>query len=91
MFEDAEAETLTTHATLHRLEFGRQRGFGSVKVTAQIGETRWKSSVFPQKSSSTPNSGHVHQQKSWLLLVSRKVMRLEGIDYGDEIQVTLTL
>ena len=46
-----DAETIAMHARLHRLEFGTQRGFGSVKVMAQIGDTSWKSSVFPQTSS----------------------------------------
>ena len=38
---------------MQRLEFGRRRGFGSVKVMARIGETQWKTSVFPQKVTST--------------------------------------
>ena len=45
------AEHIAMHARLHRLEFGRQRGFGSVKVVARIGDTEWKSSVFPQRAS----------------------------------------
>ena len=49
---DEIADTITMHARLHRLEFGRQRGFGSVKVIAHIGDTEWKSSIFPQRSSS---------------------------------------
>ena len=51
-FAGDEAEVLATHATLHRLEFGRSRGFGSVKLTAKIGETEWRTSVFPQKQQS---------------------------------------
>ncbi len=47
-----QAEHITTHAALHRMEYGKQRGFGSVKVIARIGGTEWKSSVFPQRSSS---------------------------------------
>ncbi|MHA6332974.1 DUF1905 domain-containing protein [Qipengyuania sp. CAU 1752] len=73
------AGTIATHARLHRLEFGRRRGFGSVKVLAQIGTTQWKSSVFPAKSG------------GWILLVSKKVMRAEGIGAGDELSVVLEL
>jgi hypothetical protein len=48
-FEGEVAEAIATHAALHRLEFGKQRGFGSVKCYAKTGTTRWKTSVFPVK------------------------------------------
>lgn len=73
------AEELTMHARLHRLEFGRSRGFGSIKVTARIGETTWKTSVFPQ-----------NKQSEWILLVSKKVMRMENLSQGDIITVQVT-
>lgn len=72
------AETLVMHARLQRLEFGRQRGFGSIKVMARIGETAWRSSVFPQNKSA-----------EWILLVSRNVMRAENITEGDAVTVHL--
>lgn len=75
-----EAEQIAMHARLHRLEFGRQRGFGSVKVVARIGETRWKSSVFPQNSST-----------EWILLVSKKVMRAQDIAEGDSVSFEIEL
>ncbi len=74
------AEQIAMHARLHRLEFGRQRGFGSVKVMAQIGETDWKSSVFPQQ-----------KQSEWILLVSKKVMRAEDLAEGDPVTLRLEL
>lgn len=74
------AEALAMHARMRRLEFGRQRGFGSVKVNARIGETQWRTSVFPQKQSS-----------EWILLVSRKVMRAEGLAEGDPAPLELDL
>lgn len=67
------------HARLHRLEFGRSRGFGSIKVTARIGETSWKTSVFPQ-----------NKQSEWILLVSKKVMKLEGLAADDQLTVEVT-
>ena len=79
-FTDEAAEAIATHAVLQRLEFGKRRGFGSVKVMAQIGETHWKSSVFPQ-----------NKQSEWILLVSKKVMRAEDLTPGASIRVELEL
>lgn len=73
------AEEIAMHERLHRLEFGSRRGFGSVKVMAPIGETEWKTSVFPQK-----------QKSEWILLVSRKVMRVENLVPGQQVNLSLT-
>ena len=74
---DGEAgEALATAALVRRLE-GMARGFGSLRVTAQIGETRWQTSVFPQKGG------------GWLLLVKAAVRKAEGIGEGDEVELTL--
>lgn len=74
------AETIASHALMHRLEFGTQRGFGSVKVLAEIGGTKWKTSVFPQNGKS-----------EWILLVSKKVMRAEDLAEGDPVPLGLEL
>ena len=79
-FSGPEAEAIAAHALMHRLEFGRARGFGSVKVTARIGATEWKTSVFPQNS-----------QSEWILLVGKKVMRAEDLAPDDPVSVTLAL
>ena len=79
-FTGEAAETLTMHAALHKLEFGRTRGFGSIKLSARIGTTQWRTSVFPQKKSS-----------EWVLLVSKKVMRAQDLAAGDTIEVNLSL
>ena len=79
-FAGEPAETIAMHERLQRLEFGSRRGFGSVKVIAQIGDTRWKTSVFPQRARS-----------EWILLVSKKVMREEDLAEGDDLSVTLEL
>ena len=42
------AEALTAHELTRRLELGRRRGFGSVKVNAMVGDSRWSTSAFPQ-------------------------------------------
>lgn len=71
------AEAITMAERLRRLEFGARRGFGSVKVKARIGDTHWKTSVFPSKTG------------EWWLLVSKKVMRAEDLDMGQELTVEL--
>ena len=73
------AEAITMAERLRRLEFGARRGFGSVKVRARIGETRWKTSVFPSKTG------------AWWLLVSKKVMRLEDLELGRDLTVELEI
>lgn len=78
-FTGDDAEALAARAVMERLETGRARGFGSLKVTARIGASEWRTSVFPQKG-----------QSEWILLVSRTVMRAEGLAPGEPVHVTLT-
>lgn len=80
IFLGEPAKQISTYSRLYRLEFGTQRGFGSVKVIARVGNTDWKTSVFPQKSSA-----------QWILLVSKKVMAAEHLTPGWEINVSLDL
>ena len=75
-----DAEAIAMHERLLKLELGTQRGFGSVKVMARIGEAQWKTSVFPQ-----------NQSTQWVLLVSRKVMRAEDLAEGDAVGLELEL
>ncbi|MBX7539645.1 DUF1905 domain-containing protein [Qipengyuania sphaerica] len=74
------AAAIAMHERLHRLEFGARRGFGSVKVLARIGETDWKTSVFPQR-----------EKSEWVLLVSKKVMRAEELAEGNLLGLELEL
>ncbi len=55
-------------------------GFGSVPVRAEIGETSWTTSVFPDKKSGC-----------YLLPVKKPVRRAEKVDVGDPVEVTLTV
>ncbi|MEX0341049.1 MAG: DUF1905 domain-containing protein [Erythrobacter sp.] len=73
------AEEIAMHERMRRLELGGRRGFGSVKVMATIGGTRWKTSAFPSKSG------------EWWLLVGKKVLRAENLAAGDEAGLTLEL
>ena len=79
VIEGSAAEAIGAHELMRRLELGRRRGFGSVKVEAAIGASRWPTSVFPQKSG------------GWFLPVKKAICRAEGIEAGDEVAVRLEL
>ena len=57
-----------------------RRGFGSVRVAVEIGDTRWHTSVFPDATSGC-----------YVLPVKREVREREGIDAGDVVDVALTV
>jgi hypothetical protein len=62
-------------------KYGRgSRGFGSIPVEAAIGETKWKTSIFPDKKSG-----------AYLLPLKAAVRRAEGIEDGDAIEFTLKI
>jgi Domain of unknown function (DUF1905) len=74
------AEAIHATAIMRRLEGERRKGWGSIKVTATIGETRWDTSIFPAKDVG-----------GWMLPVKAAVRKAEGIVAGDEVKVQLTL
>ena len=84
-----EAEALQAHEAMQRLELGARRGFGSVKVMARIGETEWKTSVFPQNKPTSSSKAVGQQEREWVLLVSKKVMRAEYLAEGDPVALEL--
>jgi hypothetical protein len=69
----ALAQAVKFHAPL-------ARGFMPIAVTARIGATRWKTSVFPDSKSG-----------SYLLAVKADVRKAEGLSAGDQVEVTLRL
>ena len=73
------AEAIAGHELMQRLERGKRRGFGSVKVTVQVGESRWQTSLFPQKTG------------GWFLPVKKPVRLAEGLEYGDIVEGELEL
>ena len=73
------AEQIVAHEFERRLELGKRRGFGSVKVTVTLGESRWQTSLFPNKDG------------SWFLPVKKPVRLAESLEYGDEVQIELDL
>jgi hypothetical protein len=59
---------------------GRTGGFGSIKVTARIGATDWRTSLFPDRASG-----------GFLLPLKAEVRRREAIEAGQTIEVALTV
>ncbi|HEX6376267.1 MAG TPA: DUF1905 domain-containing protein [Allosphingosinicella sp.] len=77
--EGPAAEAIAAHELMRRLELGRRRGFGSVRVEVTIGASRWPTSVFPQKGG------------GWFLPVKKAICRAEGLAAEDEVAVRLEL
>lgn len=56
-----------------------RRGFGAVKVEVTVGETTWRTSVFPSKEAAT-----------FVMPVKRAVLKAEGLAVGDRVDFVLT-
>lgn len=69
-----------TAAEIRFAALGRIGGFGSIRVTAQIGDTRWNTSIFPQRESG-----------GFILPIKAEVRRREGLGEGDEVRVLLSV
>jgi hypothetical protein len=69
-----------TAAEIRYEALGRTGGFGSIRVAAMIGETRWHTSLFPSKA-----------QGGFILPVKADVRRAEGISEGDEIRFLIEI
>ena len=63
-----------------RQRAGEPRGFGSVRVHAEVGSTTWDTSVFPDAGSG-----------SFVLPVKQAVRRAAGVEEGDDLTVTLSV
>ncbi len=59
---------------------GEPRGFGSVRVRAEVGGTMWDTSVFPDAGSG-----------SFALPVKKAVRTAAGVEEGDQLTVTLSV
>lgn len=79
-FDGEVAEAISAHAAMRRLEEGRRRGFGSVKVEAQIGQTRWRTSLFPDNA-----------RDGYLLPLKKAVRVAESLVEGDDVAISLQL
>ncbi len=69
-------EALSGTALMRRME-KTLGGFGSLKVSATIGDSQFNTSLFPSK------------ELGWLLPVKASVRKAEGIREGDEVVVAL--
>jgi hypothetical protein len=74
------AEAIHALALMRRLEGGRKRGWGSMKVRATVGETCWDTSIFPAK-----------EMGGWLLPVKAAVRKAEGLVAGDLVKVKVEI
>ena len=65
-----------------QIKFFRERhyGFGTIRVRAHIGETEWKTSLFPDKKS-----------QSFFLPVKADVRKKENLSVGNRLSVSIFL
>lgn len=69
-----------TAAEIRYAALGRAGGFGSIRVTATIGDTQWQTSLFP------------HRETGGLLLpLKAEIRQREGIEAGHEVTVQLVV
>lgn len=59
---------------------GGAKGFGTVRVNARIGQSNWKTSLFPDKASGC-----------YFLPVKADIRRTEHISHGDQVSVELRI
>ena len=59
---------------------GQNRGWGSVRVTATIGESRWQTSIFPDT-----------RRNAYLLPIKAEIRRAESLSVGEAVEVSLSL
>ncbi len=52
---------------------------GFVKIEAKVGKSIWKTSLFP------------HKESGYLLCISKKIRKAEGIMEGDEIKISIVI
>ncbi len=59
---------------------GRSGGWGSVRITATIGKTSWRTSLFPNK-----------QLGGYMLPLKANVRKCENVNEGDEVSVVISV
>lgn len=57
-----------------------RRGFGSIRVEVQVGETVWRTSVFPSS-----------ELEAFVLPVKKAVRTAENLDDGSSVEVSLRI
>ncbi|MFA6297395.1 MAG: DUF1905 domain-containing protein [Candidatus Paceibacterota bacterium] len=62
-------------------KFGKKKkGWGAIPVVVTVGETSWKTSIFPDRRAGT-----------YLLPIKAGVRKKEGIMYGDKITFSIKI
>ena len=69
-----------TSAEIRYAALGRTGGFGSIKVDVRIGDTRWRTSIFPHRESG-----------GFILPVKAAVRKSEAIVEGDMVRLSLAI
>jgi hypothetical protein len=59
---------------------GRRRGFGSLRVRAEVGGSTWTTSIFPDSA-----------RNAYVLPIKRGIRKAEALDAGDLVSVTVEL
>jgi hypothetical protein len=59
---------------------GKRKGWGAVPVSATIGTTKWKTSIFPDSKSGC-----------YILPVKADVRKQEGLFAGDKVSLSITI
>lgn len=77
--DGAAAGQIAGHALMRRLELGRARGFGSVRVMARIGGSVWRTSLFPEG------------EGCWMLPIKATIRKAENLAEADPVTCELTL
>ncbi len=60
--------------------FGKRRGWGAVRVTANIGKSEWQTSIFPSAS-----------LEAYILPVKMDIRKKEKIAVGDSVEIRLKI
>jgi len=63
-----------------RLTVGMRKSFGSVRVEANIGEIRWKTSIFPDGGNG-----------SYIMFLKKEVRQKLGLQAGDSVTAKLEI
>jgi len=79
MIEGEAADAIRGHELMRRLELGKRRGMGSVKVSATVGASTWPTSVFPPKDG------------GWFMPVKRPIVLAEDLAEGEPASYELEL
>lgn len=65
---------------IDKVHKSKKRGWGSLRVEAKIGDTIWKTSIFPDRKAGT-----------YMLPIKASVRKAEDIEANDQVTVRLSI